>query len=64
MYCTDTFLDVNDPVTQQITVESLQRKNKVIQDQRKATPKASPMKASPAKSESTRGNAMESEKYM
>jgi len=55
---------MEDKLTQEITIASLDRKNHVQVEGGKQTPKASPVKASPAKSDYMRGNAMEGEKPM
>lgn len=55
---------MEDKLTQEITIASLDRKNQVQVEVRNQTAKTSPVKASPAKSDYMRGNAMEGEKQM
>ena len=62
MYCSDTILDMQDKMTQDITMQSIERKLAAQPSKRVQTVKASPVKASPAKSD-TRGNTMDAEKY-
>ena len=54
---------MQDKMTQDITMQSLERKLAAQPSKRVQTVKASPVKASPAKSD-TRGNTMDAEKYM
>ena len=53
---------MQDKMTQDITMQSIERKLAAQPRKRVQTVKASPVKASPAKSD-TRGNTMDAEKY-